>query len=232
MEYFDVITARRSVRKFSPEPVPTEVVERAIDAALLAPNSSNIQAWEFHWVKDSAKRAALVEACFGQNAAETATVLIVAVARVDTWRRHRDWLVDAMAKTGPLPKMVKDYYAKAVPLSYRQGPANLFGLAKSVIATGVGFFRPVPRGPNSRAALFTTVVKSAALACENLMLALTAQGYASCPMEGFDEVRVKKILGLNRHARIVMVIGAGRAAPNGVYGPQLRVPREWVVFTH
>ena len=35
--------------------------------------------------------------------------------------------------------------------------------------------------------LFETVSKSTALACQNFMLALVAEGFDSCPMEGFDE---------------------------------------------
>ena len=34
-------------------------------------------------------------------------------------------------------------------------------------------------------------VKSTALAAQNLMLAFQSHGYATCPMEGFDEVRLR-----------------------------------------
>ena len=37
----------------------------------------------------SRKKEQMVEACFSQNAAKTAKELVVAVARIDTWKRNR-----------------------------------------------------------------------------------------------------------------------------------------------
>jgi nitroreductase len=36
--------------------------------------------------------------------------------------------------------------------------------------------------------------KSAALAAQNFMISMAAVNYDTCPMEGFDSLRVKKIL--------------------------------------
>jgi len=47
--------------------------------------------------------------------------------------------------------------------------------------------------------------------------------YTTCPMEGFDEVRVKKILGLAQAATVVMVISVGKEDPAGIYGERLRL---------
>jgi nitroreductase len=55
MEFFDVIKARRSVRLYTEESVPEEVIQKAIDSALIAPNSSNLQCWEIYWVQNSEK---------------------------------------------------------------------------------------------------------------------------------------------------------------------------------
>ena len=71
---------------------------------------------------------------------------------------------------------------------------------------------------------------SAALASENFMLSIRAQGFDTCPMEGFDSRRVKKLLGLRRGAEVCMVVSVGKRAPGGVYGPRTRLPREWFVF--
>jgi nitroreductase len=53
------------------------------------------------------------------------------------------------------------------------------------------------------------------------MLAMTAQGYDTCPMEGFDSNRLKKLLGLPRSAVIVMGIAVGKRHPS--YTPPNRV---------
>jgi nitroreductase len=222
MDFFDTVRARRSVRHFTDREVPDEVVEKAVAAALIAPNSSNMQPWEFYWVRTPELKQRLVTACFSQSAAGTAKHLLVAVARVDTWRRNRD-LVLANLGGQSAPKPVLDYYTKVVPLSYAQGPFNLLALPKWIFFALMGLFRPAPRRPVTRADLFEVVTKTTALACENLMLAITAQGFASCPMEGFDECRVKRVLGIGRHARVVMVLGIGEADPKGRTIPQFRI---------
>lgn len=42
----EAITSRRSIRKFLPDPVPRETVERLLDIAARAPSGSNIQPWK------------------------------------------------------------------------------------------------------------------------------------------------------------------------------------------
>ena len=71
--------------------------------------------------------------------------------------------------------------------------------------------------------------KSTALACENLMLSLRAYGYDSCPMEGMDSKRIKKLLGLSSPAEISMVISSGKRAENGVYGKQIRFDSNYFI---
>ena len=40
---------------------------------------------------------------------------------------------------------------------------------------------------------------------------LCFEGFDSCPMEGFDEKRIKKILKLNWQSHVVMIFGIGEA---------------------
>jgi nitroreductase len=80
--------------------------------------------------------------------------------------------------------------------------------------------------------LATWAHKSTALACAHYMLAMRAEGFDSCPMEGFDALRVRRLLGLPRGAKVTMVISSGRRAAGGVYGPRFRFPRETFVKEH
>ena len=72
------------------------------------------------------------------------------------------------------------------------------------------------------------VHKSAGLAAENFMVSMAAIDYDTCPMEGFDSLRVKQILKLPRGAEINMVISCGIRDEKGIYGPRFRVPFEEV----
>jgi nitroreductase len=61
------------------------------------------------------------------------------------------------------------------------------------------------------------------------MLSIASAGFHTCPMEGFDEKRVKKILGLPRGAEINMIISVGKGTEKGIWGPRFRVPYDEVV---
>jgi nitroreductase len=73
------------------------------------------------------------------------------------------------------------------------------------------------------------VHKSCALAAQTFMLSIAAEGFESCPMEGFDAQRVKKHLNLPSGAEINMIISVGKGTEEGVWGPRFRVPYEEVV---
>ena len=232
MDFFDLVQKRRSVRKFSDEKIPEEVIIKSLKAALLAANSSNLQPWEFYWVKNKNKKEQLVEACFSQNAAKTAQELIVAVSRIDTWKRNRNLILEDYKNQDRLLPIIEKYYNKAVPISYFHDSFGLLGIIKKIISffiNIIGLFKPMPRGPIFKHDLFEIVTKTTALACQNFMMALVSQGYDSCPMEGFDAKRVKKILKLNNKSHIVMVLGVGKADPKGIYGKRFRIDDDLVI---
>ncbi len=226
-EFRNIVENRRSIRKYSAEKVPDSVIEDCLDLALLAPNSSNLQAWEFYWVKSEEKKKALVEYCLSQNAARTAAHLIVAVARIDKIHTHRKQMISVLNSSGaPVPKMLRDYYEKLVPFVYGRGFFSIFAPLKWLIFSSVGLFRPTPREPLGKSDLQLWAAKTTALACENFMLAASAHGYDTCPMEGLDSARVKKLLKLPRSSIVVMAISVGKRVPEGVYGPRIRFPKD------
>jgi nitroreductase len=50
MDVYEAVTSRRSVRGFTDEPVPQEVLERVLSAAAWSPSGSNIQPWNTYLV--------------------------------------------------------------------------------------------------------------------------------------------------------------------------------------
>jgi nitroreductase len=218
-----VVRNRRSVRVYDRTPVPESVMRDCLELALLAPNSSNLQAFEFYWVRSPEKRAALVTACFAQNAASTAAELIVCVGRIDKVFPHARQMLAVLGE-GKVPAALIEYYKKIVPLAYATGPLSILAPLKWLMFSLVGIFRPMPREPLGKPGLKLWAAKSAALACENFMLAASSHGFDTCPMEGLDSRRVKKILGLPCSSIVVMAISMGKRAPEGVYGPQIRFP--------
>jgi nitroreductase len=228
MDYFEAVSKRRSIRKYTDEKVPDDIIEKAFDAAILAPNSSNTQTWDFFWVKTESQKIKLIEACLNQSAARTAQQLIVITANPTQWKRSQKPLIHWVESVNA-PKVVQLYYKKLIPITYRWGFLNSWGYLKGFIFFITGLFRPVTRGPNTLNELRMVAIKSAALAAENFVLAISAQGFSTCMMEGFDECRVKRLLKLPRAARVVMVISVGRESERGTWGPQFRLPKSDVV---
>tara|TARA_R110002072_G_scaffold122685_5_gene257477 strand:+ start:2462 stop:3217 length:756 start_codon:yes stop_codon:yes gene_type:complete len=224
-EFVKVVESRRSVRRFTDEPVPDDIVNKCLDLAMLAPNSCNLQPWEFYWIKDKNVRDKIVTACMSQNAAKTSQQLIAVVARTDTWRKHCIQQIEQWPD-GNMPKLVEDFYRKIAPFQYYQGPFNIFGTMRKALFSVVGLTRAVPRGPNSKHEMETWAVKSTALAAENLMLAFRAFGYDTCPMEGFDSVRANKALNIPKDGQIIMFVAVGKRAHNGIYNTRLRFSRD------
>jgi len=227
-EFKELINSRRSCRVYSDEPVPEEIIQKCLDLALLAPNSSNLQPWQFFWVKSEKKREQLNKFCLNQPAARTAPEIIVTVARPDMWKTTRKLMLNEFKnnKDVKIPKSAIQYYNKIVPLAYNQGPLGIIGIFKKVFFFISGLKKPTPRGPASNADMRAWAHKSTALACENLMLAFRSHGYDTCPMEGLDEKRVHKLLNLPKKARICMAISVGKRAENGIYGPRVRFDRD------
>jgi len=78
MDAMQMLTSRRSVRKFKPDPVPRELLEKIVDAGRLAPTARNVQPWEFVVVTDAAKRAALAEVNeYGKFIAQAPACIVV-----------------------------------------------------------------------------------------------------------------------------------------------------------
>ncbi|NBE79522.1 nitroreductase family protein [Micromonospora sp. NEAU-HG-1] len=85
--FADQMAARRSVRHFSAEPVPLDVVEEAVRAAATAPSGANLQPWRFVVVTDAERRRRLREAAEAEE------------VEFYTRRASADWL-NAVAPMG------------------------------------------------------------------------------------------------------------------------------------
>ncbi|MDA7980398.1 MAG: nitroreductase family protein [Pirellulales bacterium] len=47
-EFEKVVRSRRSTRAYRDDPIPEEVMRHCLNLTLIAPNSSNLQPWEFY----------------------------------------------------------------------------------------------------------------------------------------------------------------------------------------
>lgn len=234
----EILDFRRSVRAFDPKKdIDPNIVQQCLQQATLAPNSSNMQLWEFYHINDKDKLKQLSEACFDQPAAKSAEQMVVFVVRRDFWKKRAQANLDHIQKNKKINSKGKvsekedfavKYYKKLIPFIYSLTPA-IIGQIKYLIFWITGFFRPVYRQVR-KSDMRIVAHKSVGLAAQTFMLGMAEQQYDTCPMEGFDSKMIRKILNLPRKAEINMVISCGIRLPEGVYGERFRIPFEEVYF--
>ncbi|MEH0153782.1 nitroreductase family protein [Limibacter armeniacum] len=234
-DFETIIEARRSYRVFDTEhEMPEEIVQKALEAALLSPNSSNMQMWEFIRVRSVEMRKKMVPILLNQSAAQTASEFVVVVGRANAWKERAAFnynkLAEEYGETSDRFARVKQYYGKLMPMVYRSDAFGIIGRIRKVMASVIGLSKPMVREVG-KSDILATIHGSNSLASMTFMYAMKAQGYDTCPLGGFDSVRLKKLLKLKGSDEVTMVIACGKGKPEGVWGKRHRVPYEKVVKT-
>ena len=235
-EFDKIVRIRRSVRRYKKTDINDDDVKDSILHASLAPNSSNLQLWEFYHVTSEKLMNRISEACFNQPAARTANQFVVIVTRKDLWNKRRIFNINkiknktlnASDKSLKNRDLALKYYKYLIPTIYKEF-FGLLGYIRYINAMIIGLFRPIYRQVTN-SDMRVVAHKSSALAAQNFMLSMTSKGYDTCPMEGFDSLRVKRILSLPYSSEINMVISCGIRDDDGVYGKQIRVPFDDIYF--
>jgi nitroreductase len=232
MTFEEIIHHRRSIRVYKDLPLDTEKVKHCVELASLSPNSSNMQLWEFYHVTDPTILKKLAVACLDQSAASTAQQMLVFVTRRDLFRKRAKKVLELetqnILKNSPKERQEKRikqrqlYYGKLMPFLYGRF-FGLLGWVRYVFVNIVGIFRPIFYQVTENDTR-VVVHKTCALAAQTFMLAMAAEGYDTCPMEGFDSRKVKRLLKLPFGAEINMVISCGIRDEKGVWGDRMRIP--------
>ena len=237
--FTEALNFRRSVRVYDPnKEIDSQIVKKCIEQATLAPNSSNMQLWEFHHITSKDILSTLATACLGQSAATTAKQMVIVVVRKDLWpqraKANLSYLNQLFGKKeksdySGREKFALNYYKKIMPFAYTDF-LGLFGYIKYVFGWITGLFKPTYRQFRN-ADMRVVAQKSAGLAAQTFMLGMAAEDYDTCPMEGLDSLRVKKALNLPLSCEINMAISCGIRKPEGVYGERFRIPFN-SIYTH
>lgn len=236
MNFKEIVHHRRSVRNYSKTPLDTEIVKKCLELASLSPNSSNMQLWEFYHVTDSEKLKKLTVACLSQQAATTSQQMVVFVTRQDLHRKRAKKMMELetqnVLNNSPKEKHEsrikrwKLYYGFVMPFLYTRF-FGLAGLFRKMMVVIIGLFRPIIYQVTENDER-VVVHKTCALAAQTFMLAMASEGYDTCPMEGLDSKRVKRLLNLPYGAEVNMVISCGIREEGGVWGDRMRIPFEEV----
>ncbi|MEV0173135.1 nitroreductase family protein [Streptomyces sp. NPDC050803] len=166
----DAIRTRRTVRHYRPEPVPAAALTELLALAVEAPTSWNLQDRSIVVVADDEGRAGLTWATGGQPQPQEAPVVLVFVAEPQSWREDHSDVYDQARRNG----------------AWNEDFIAVFSAASNAFQEDL----------DRRGLLREYAVKDAMIAASFLMLAATELGLATSPMNGWDEDKVKKVIGI------------------------------------
>ena len=84
-DFLGLVHTRRSVRKFAPDAVPPDMLEKILEAGRWAMSGANAQPWEFVVVQDGATRAKIVDSWLAPNQ----EAYVIEQTRVPEIRHHQ-----------------------------------------------------------------------------------------------------------------------------------------------
>ena len=179
------IKERRSVIHFDPtREVPEEIIREIMAIASLSPSSYNLQPWEVVVVKSGEMKAKLREICYNQQKVEDAGVDIVVVANLKAAEEHVDRVLDSWVQLGYIS-------------------ANQREDMRDRILQDWGSVEKRKR----------KAIRDAAMFAMSLMIVARYFGLETHPLEGFDEPKLKKLLGIDRDRIVPLIIAMGYRHP-------------------
>lgn len=93
---FDVLRARRTIRRYTPEPVSDEDIDALLEAAMYAPSRMDRRPWRFIVLRDQALQQEMADALGVRNYLAEAPALIVVCADPAA---SPTWMMDISAAT-------------------------------------------------------------------------------------------------------------------------------------
>lgn len=88
-DLLQLISSRKSVRKYSDKHIPDEDLRKILEAGRLAPSWMNVQSWKFILVKSQSNKDLLSELSIGQQQVKNADAVIVCVADTEAWEEAK-----------------------------------------------------------------------------------------------------------------------------------------------
>lgn len=197
------IRARRATKQFKSDPLPEGALEKLIELTLAAPSSFNIQDWRIVVVTSPEQRQALAGAAYNQAQVLNAPATFVFAADSSAWTsEHLEPIFEEARRRGAWPDKVIEYYKNAIPA----GQQSL--------------------GPEKRREYS---IKGAMVAATHLLLAAASFGIDSCPMNGWVEDEVKKVIGAGDDPNIGIACLVSVGYGEGGLGDPGRLPQSRTV---
>lgn len=206
--FADIVQQRTAVRHFSPQGMDIREVKELVEIARRSPSGYNLQPYKIVIVRSGEIQRALSQAAFNQGQPIEAPFTVVFLADTKPYSLVAD-ILDIGLKSEHWNQSYSTFIRKMTFLHFFQGPLRIFQYLKWLCIRPLTFIRPVPRIHAGRNGMEAYTFKQTSLVAQTFMLAASAAGYATCPMEGFDPRWLRKALNISARYSPVMMIPIG-----------------------
>ena len=201
MSLLELISNRKSVRKYLDKNIPDEDLRTILDAGRLAPSWMNVQSWKFILVKSQENKDLLSELSIGQQQVKNADALIVCVADTNAWAEAGISNIQNPALNPALQGenglLVRTMEQVIYPISYMMLTANSLGISSCIIGAMGNEVTQIQKD------VYTKVKETLNLSEGQILSTIITLGYDANPTEtikqrkDFNEVVALEKIGNN-----------------------------------
>jgi len=199
----DSIRARRSIKSFKNDPIPEGVLQELLSLMQDAPSSWNFQPTRVVMIRSMAQKEALAAAAWGQKQILEAPVTFVFAVSIRGWEKNMGEILKSGVSSGAWPQKFADWIGENAP-----------GFQKGL-------------GDKER----EYAIKDAIIMATTLALAAQSKGYSNCYINGWDEAKVKEIIGAEEDNDIAIALLLPIGLPNSLPKHPGRLPSSKTIFT-
>ncbi len=199
----DSIRARRSMKSFKSDPIPEATLQELVSLMQDAPSSWNFQPTRVVMIRSMVQKEALAAAAWGQKQILEAPVTFVFAVSIRGWEKNMSEILKSGVSSGAWPQKFADWIGENAP-----------GFQKGL-------------GDKER----EYAIKDAIIMATTLALAAQSKGYSNCYINGWDEVKVKEIIGVEGDKDIAIALLLPIGLPNSQPKHPGRLPSSKTIFT-
>ena len=199
----DSIRARRSMKSFKSDPIPEATLQELLSLMQDAPSSWNFQPTRVVMIRSMAQKEALAAAAWGQKQILEAPVTFVFAVSIRGWEKNMSEILKSGVSSGAWPQKFADWIGENAP-----------GFQKGL-------------GDKER----EYAIKDAIIMATTLALAAQSKGYSNCYINGWDEAKVKEIIGVEGDKDIGIALLLPIGLPNSQPKHPGRLPSAKTIFT-
>lgn len=200
----EIARNRRSASRFKRDPIDAALVQDILETTRRAPSGFNIQPYAGILLTKEKDRELLSNAMLGSNVQKVQEAPLVMVFAADLEPSKRVPELQKLEHEAGV-RSVESIANLPMHLSMFANEGALGAAIKLAMSSTMTSFRPVP----SYAPTIAWAYKQTIFAASTFLLAAESHGLATCPMEGFDERRVKHCLDVPDRYSVPVIIASG-----------------------